>query len=152
MMFCKDHRQLCCIYCFYSDHRFCKQVVRIEEAPKVSHAKGDFQELSEKILAECEKINSQHIDMEKQLATLQSNYDETLLEIASFQNKMTTAVEKLCHRSTSELETMFTCLKGTCTHEIQLHTEFDKRYKRLHKDLQSIQQDSEQLAFILCRK
>ncbi|KAH3799661.1 hypothetical protein DPMN_153272 [Dreissena polymorpha] len=151
-MFCKDHRKLCCIYCLHSDHRICKQVVRIEEASKVSHAKKDFQELSEKILAECEKINSQHIDMEKQLATLQSNYDETLVEIASFQKKMTTVVEKLGHRSTSELETMYTCIKGTCTNIIQLHTELHKRYKRVHKGIQSIQQDSEQLAFILCRK
>ncbi|KAH3799625.1 hypothetical protein DPMN_153236 [Dreissena polymorpha] len=151
-MFCKDHSKLCCVYCLHSDHRICKQVVRIEDASKVSHAEGGFQELSENILSRCEKINSQHIDMEKQLETLQSSYDETLAEIASFQKKMTNVVEKLGHCSTSELETMYTCIKGTCTNEIQLHTELHKRYKRIHKGLQSMQQDSEQLAFILCRK
>ncbi|KAH3799659.1 hypothetical protein DPMN_153270 [Dreissena polymorpha] len=133
-------------------YRICEQVVRIDEAAKGIYTEGGFRELSENILSRCEKIDTEHIDMEKELETLQSSYDETLAEIASFQKKMTNAVEKQGHCSTSELETMFTCLKGTCTNEIQLHTELDKRYKRLHKDLQSMQQDSEQLAFILCGK
>ncbi|KAH3799536.1 hypothetical protein DPMN_153146 [Dreissena polymorpha] len=130
----------------------CKQVVRIEEAAKGIYAEGDFQKLSENIISTCEKIDWEHIDMAMQLDTLQSSYDKTLPEIASFQNKMTNVMEKLGNCSTSELENMFTSIKVTCTNEIQLHTELHKKYKRLHKGLQSIQQDSEQLAFILCRK
>ncbi|KAH3792777.1 hypothetical protein DPMN_146276 [Dreissena polymorpha] len=133
-------------------HKICKQVDRIGEAAKEIYAKGDFQKLSEYIISTCEKINSGHIDMEKQLKTLQSSYDEALEKIASFQNKMTDVIEKLGHCSTSELEKMLTSINETCTNEIQFHTELHKRYKQIQKGLQSIQQDSEQLAFILCRK
>ncbi|KAH3799533.1 hypothetical protein DPMN_153143 [Dreissena polymorpha] len=94
-------------------HRICKEVVRIEGAAKGIYAKGDFQKLSENIISTCEKINSDHIDMEKQLKTLQSSYDEALEKIASFQNKMTNVIEKRGYCSTSALAKIFTSIKGT---------------------------------------
>ncbi|KAH3799664.1 hypothetical protein DPMN_153275 [Dreissena polymorpha] len=56
--------------------------------------------------------------MEKQLETLQPSFDETLLEDASFQKKMTDAINKLGQSSTSELKTMLTRIHETCNNEI----------------------------------
>ncbi|KAH3799618.1 uncharacterized protein LOC127839842 [Dreissena polymorpha] len=151
-MFCKGHRRLCCIYCLHSDHRLCEQVVRIGEDAEEFDVEDHFKELPENILAKCEKFKLEHIDMEKQLETLQISYDETLLEIASFQKKMTDVIEKLGQCSTSELETMFTRINETCKNEMQRHTEINQRYKLLQRGIECIKQENKQLVFILCKK
>ncbi|KAH3799655.1 hypothetical protein DPMN_153266 [Dreissena polymorpha] len=133
-------------------YRICENVVRIGEEAEEFDVEEDFENLPQNILARCETINSEHIEMEKQLETLQSSFDETLLEVASFQKKMTDAIEKLGQLSTSELKTMFTSIHETCINEIQRHSEINQRYKHLQKGHESIKQDNKQLAFILCKK
>ncbi|KAH3799542.1 hypothetical protein DPMN_153152 [Dreissena polymorpha] len=90
--------------------------------------------------------------MEKQFETLQISYDETLLEIASVQKKMTDVIEKLGKRTTSELQIMFTRINETCKNEMQCHTEINQRYKLLQRGIECIKQENKQLVFILCKK